>query len=454
MTPLHVVILAAGHGKRMRSSLPKVLHLLAGRPLLSYVVGAANALGAARVHVVHGYGGDRVREVMAAADVAWVEQPEQLGTGHAVVSAMPGIPDEATVLVLYGDVPLVNRTTLHETATLAAGSGIALITAAVDDPTGYGRIVRDPDGHVRGIVEEGDATEEQRNIAEINTGILAARARKLRDWLQRVGRDNAQGEHYLTDIVALAVEDGLSVRTVPPEAIEEVLGVNDRVQLAALERFHQRRLADGLMRDGASLADPARIDIRGRVRTGSDVFIDVNVVFEGEVQLGNGVSIGPGCVIKDTVIGRDTEVRAHCVIEGAHVGVACSIGPFARLRPDTRMSRDARIGNFVEVKNATIGEGSKASHLTYIGDSRIGRDVNVGAGVVTCNYDGAEKHTTVIGDNAFIGSGVMLVAPVTVHAGATIGAGSTIGKDAPADALTLSRAPQRTFGDWKRPRKG
>ena len=453
MTPLHVVILAAGQGKRMRSSLPKVLHLLAGRPLLSHVAEAANSLGAARVHVVHGHGGGSVREVMAAVRVEWVDQREQLGTGHAVALAMAGIPDEATVLVLYGDVPLVNRTTLHETATLAAGSGIALITAVVDDPTGYGRIVRDTEGHVRGIVEEGDASDEQRNIAEINTGILAAHAGKLRAWLRRVGCDNAQGEHYLPDVVALAVEEGLSVRTVPPEAIEEVLGVNDRVQLAALERFHQRRLADGLMRDGATLADPARIDIRGRVRTGSDVFIDVNVVFEGDVVLGDRVSIGPGCVIKDTSIERDTEVRAQCVIEGAHVGVACQIGPFARLRPDARLSRDARIGNFVEVKNSTIGEGSKASHLTYIGDSRIGRDVNVGAGVVTCNYDGAQKHTTVIGDNAFIGSGVMLVAPVAVHAGATIGAGSTIGKDAPADALTLTRAPQRTFEGWKRPRK-
>ena len=454
MTPLHVVILAAGHGRRMRSSLPKVLHLLAGRPLLSHVIAAATALDAVHVHVVRGHGGGVVREAMASADVEWVEQREQLGTGHAVASAMADIPDEATVLVLYGDVPLVNPTTLHETATLAAGSGIALITAVVDDPSGYGRIVRDTDGHVRGIVEEGDATEEQRNIAEINTGILAAHAGKLRDWLQRTGRDNAQGEYYLTDVVALAVEEGLSVRTVPPEAIEEVLGVNDRAQLAALERFHQRRLADALMLDGASLADPARIDIRGDVRTGNDVFIDVNVVFEGDVVLGDRVSIGPGCVIKDTLIERDTEVRAQCVIEGAHIGVACQIGPFARLRPDARLSRDARIGNFVEVKNATMGEGSKASHLTYIGDSRIGRDVNVGAGVVTCNYDGARKHETVIGDNAFIGSGVMLVAPVTVHAGATIGAGSTIGKDAPADALTLSRAPQETFKGWKRPRKG
>ena len=453
MTPLHVVILAAGQGKRMRSSLPKVLHLLAGRPLLSYVIEAANGLGAARVHVVHGYAAGVVREAMSRADVEWVEQPEQLGTGHGLALAMPGIPDDATVLVLNGDVPLVNPTTLHETATLAGGAGIALVTAVVDDPSGYGRVVRDRDGHFRSIVEERDASDEQRNIAEIYAGILAAHGRKLRGWLQGMSRDNAQGEYLLTDAIARAVEDGLSVRTVPPEAIEEVLGVNDRVQLAALERFHQRRLAEGLMRDGASIADPARIDIRGRVRTGSDVFIDVNVVFEGDVQLGDRVSIGPGCVIKDTVIERDTEVRAHCVIEGAHVGVACQIGPFARLRQDARLSRDVRVGNFVEVKNATIGEGSKASHLTYIGDSRIGRDVNVGAGVVTCNYDGAHKHTTVIGDNAFIGSGVMLVAPVTVHAGATIGAGSTIGKDASPDALTLTRAPQRTLTGWKRPRK-
>ena len=453
MTPLHVVILAAGQGRRMRSSLPKVLHLLAGRPLLSYVIEATNGLGAARVHVVHGYAGGVVREAMSGADVEWVEQSEQLGTGHALALAMPGIPDGATVLVLNGDVPLVNPTTLHETATLAGGAGMALVTAVVDEPSGYGRIVRDHDGHVRGIVEERDANEEQRNIAEIYAGIIAAHGGKLRSWLQGMNRDNAQGEYLITDIIATAVEDGLSVRTVPPETIVEVLGVNDRIQLAALERFHQRRLAEALMRDGASLADPARIDIRGRVRTGSDVFIDVNAVFEGDVQLGDRVSIGPGCVIKDTAIERDTEVRAHCVIEGAHVGVACRIGPFARLRPDTRMSRDARIGNFVEVKNATIGEGSKANHLTYIGDSRIGHDVNVGAGVVTCNYDGAHKHTTVIGDNAFIGSGVMLVAPVTVHAGATIGAGSTVGKDVPPDALALTRAPQRTFEGWKRPRK-
>ena len=453
MTPLHVVILAAGQGKRMRSSLPKVLHLLAGRPLLSYVVEAASGLGTARVHVVYGHGGGTVREAMAAADVEWVEQREQLGTGHALALAMPGIPDDTTVLVLNGDVPLVNRTTLHETATLAGGSGIALITAVVDDPSGYGRIVRGPDGHVRGIVEEKDASDEQRHIAEIYAGVLAARAGKLRSWLQGLDHDNAQGEYFLTDVVARAVEDGLSVRTVPPEAIEEVLGVNDREQLAALERFHQHRLAKALMREGASLADPARIDIRGRVRTGIDVFVDVNVVLEGEVVLGDRVSIGPGCIIKDTVIEHDTEIRANCVIEGAHIGIACRVGPFSRLRSDTQLSRGVHIGNFVELKNATLGEGSKANHLTYIGDSRIGRDVNVGAGVVTCNYDGANKHTTVIGDNAFVGSGVMLIAPVTVHAGATIGAGSTIGQDAPPDALTLTRTPQKTFKGWQRPRK-
>ena len=454
MTPLHVVVLAAGQGKRMRSDLPKVLHPLAGRPLLSHVIDAANALGAARVHVVYGHGGGTVREAMTAADVEWVEQREQLGTGHAVAQAMPGVPDHATVLVLYGDVPLVNPATLHETATLASGgSGIALITAVVDEPGGYGRIVRDPDGHVRGIVEEGDASDEQRAIAEINTGILAARAGKLRDWLRGLSRDNVQGEYYLTGAVARAVEEGMPVRTVPPEAIEEVLGVNDRVQLATLERFHQRRLAEALMREGASLADPARIDVRGRVRTGRDVVIDVNVVFEGDVVLGDRVSIGPGCVIRDTVVGPDTEIRAHCVIEGAQVGTACRVGPFARLRPDARLARGVHVGNFVEVKNAALGEGSKANHLTYVGDSRIGREVNVGAGVVTCNYDGASKHTTVIEDNVFIGSGVMLVAPLTVHAGATIGAGSTIGKDAPPDALTLTRAPQKTFESWRRPRK-
>ena len=453
VTPLHVVILAAGQGKRMRSDLPKVLHPLAGRPLLSHVIDAANGLGAARVHVVYGHGGGVVREAMAAAGVAWVEQRERLGTGHAVAQAMPDIPDDATVLVLYGDVPLVNPATLHETATLAGGSGIALITAVVDDPDGYGRIVRDPDGHVRGIVEEEDASDEQRAIAEINTGILAAHAGKLRGWLRDLNSDNAQGEYYLTDIVARAVEDGTPVRTVPPEAIEEVLGVNDRVQLAALERFHQRRLAEALMRGGASLADPARIDVRGRVRTGRDVFIDVNVVLEGEVVLGDRVSIGPGCVIRDTVVEHDTEIRAHCVIEEARVGAVCRIGPFARLRPDARLARDVHVGNFVEVKNAAFGEGSKANHLSYVGDSRIGRDVNVGAGVVTCNYDGASKHTTVIEDDVFIGSGTMLVAPLTIHAGATIGAGSTIGKDAPPDALTVTRAPQKTFKHWQRPRK-
>ena len=424
MTPLHVVILAAGQGKRMRSILPKVLHLLAGRPLLFHVVEAANALGAVRVHVVYGHGGGIVREAMSGADVQWVEQREQLGTGHAVGLAMDGIPDDATVLVLYGDVPLVNRTTLHETATLAADSGFALITAAVDDPGGYGRIVRHPDGHVRGIVEEADASEEQRNISEINTGILAARADRLRDWLRRIDRDNAQGEYYLTDVLARAVEDGVSVRTVPPEAIEEVLGVNDRAQLATLERFQQRRLAEGLMRDGASLADPARVDIRGRVRTGSDVFVDVNVVFEGEVVLGDRVNIGPGCVIRDTVIERDTGgPRAMRHRRGAHRRGL----PDRPLRPGSARRPDcpamSASGTSSRSRTRPSARAPRRTISPTSATAGIGRDVNVGAGVVTCNYDGAHKHETVIGDNAFIGSGVMLVAPVTVHAGATIGAG-------------------------------
>ena len=451
MTPLHVVILAAGQGKRMRSDLPKVLHPLAGRPLLSHVIDAASGLGAVRVHVVYGHGGGVVREAMAAAGVAWVEQRERLGTGHAVARAMPDIPDDATVLVLYGDVPLVNPATLHETATLAGGSGIALISAVVEDPDGYGRIVRDPDGHVRGIVEEEDASDEQRAIAEINTGILAAHAGKLRGWLRELNSDNAQGEYYLTDVVARAVEEGTPVRTVPPEAIEEVLGVNDRVQLAALERFHQRRLAEALMRGGASLADPARIDVRGRVRTGRDVVIDVNVVLEGEVVLGDGVRIGPNTCIRSSELGARSEVLGHCHIEHARVGEDCRIGPFARLRAGTRLERGVRVGNFVEVKATRLGAGSRASHLSYLGDADLGREVNVGAGAITCNYDGANKHRTVIGDGAFIGSGVELVAPVVIGEGAFIGTGSTVTKDAPAGRLTLARTRQTTIPRWKRP---
>lgn len=453
-TPLHVVILAAGKGRRMRSNLPKVLHLLAGRPLLSHVVAAAREIDPTRIHVVHGHRGDLLRKALVDSDIGWIEQKEQLGTGHALAQALPLIPDEAVVMVLYGDVPLISPATLHKAlaARDADGSrGIALVTLKVDDPQGYGRILRDDKGRLVRVIEEADANEEQRGIREINTGILAVKSAILRPRLQDdFAPANAQGECYLTDILARAAADGYLVRTVSPETTEEVLGVNDRMQLARLERLEQIRIAESLMRAGAGIADPARIDIRGSLRTGIDVFIDIDAVFEGEVVLADGVRIGPGCVIRDTTIGPETEILAHSVIEEAEIGASCRIGPFARLRPNSRISQGSRIGNFVEIKNSMLGKGAKANHLSYIGDAQIGAKANIGAGSITCNYDGADKYPTTIGDGAFVGSGVMLVAPITVHPGATIGAGSTITKDAPPDTLTLSRAPQRSLGSWRR----
>ncbi len=452
--PLHIVILAAGKGRRMRSNLPKVLHPLAGRPLLAHVITAAREVEPTRIHIVHGHRGDLLRKALADNDIEWIEQKEQLGTGHALAQALPSIPDEAVVMVLYGDVPLIRPATLHKAlaACDADGSrGIALVTAKVDDPQGYGRILRDDRGRPIGVIEEADANEEQRGIREINTGILAIRAGMLRPRLQDDSAPaNAQGERYLTDIIARVAADGHLVRTVSPQTIEEVLGVNDRVQLARLERFEQARIAESLMRAGAGIADPARIDIRGRLCTGIDVFIDIDAVFEGEVVLGDGVRIGPGCVIRDATIGAGSEILAHSVIEGAEIGVSCRIGPFARLRPGSKASQGARVGNFVEIKNSVLGEEAKANHLSYLGDARVGARANIGAGSITCNYDGANKHPTVIGDDVFVGSGVMLVAPITLHSGATVGAGSTIVKDAPPDTLTLSRAPQRSLRRWRR----
>ncbi|MBF2760630.1 MAG: bifunctional UDP-N-acetylglucosamine diphosphorylase/glucosamine-1-phosphate N-acetyltransferase GlmU [Ectothiorhodospiraceae bacterium AqS1] len=455
---LHIVILAAGKGQRMRSNLPKVLHPLAGRSLLSHVVAAARAIEPTRIHIVHGHRGDLLRRALTDSDIEWIEQKEQLGTGHALAQALPSIPDEAVVMVLYGDVPLIRPDTLRKAmaARDADGDrGVALVTLKVTDPHGYGRILRDHRGRLIGVIEEADANEEQRRIREINTGILTATAGILRTHLSGDSRDdsasvNAQGECYLTDILALVAADGHLVRTVSPQTTEEVLGVNDRGQLARLERFEQARIAESLMRAGAGIADPARIDIRGRLRTGIDVFIDIDAVFEGDVVLADGVRIGPGCVIRDTTIGPGTEVLAHSVIEGAEIGAACRIGPFARLRPNTKISQGAAVGNFVEIKNSTVGEGTKANHLSYLGDAQIGASANIGAGSITCNYDGADKHPTVIGDGAFIGSGTMLVAPITVHRGATIGAGSTITKNAPPDTLTLSRASQRSLKSWRR----
>ena len=453
MAPLHVVILAAGQGKRMKSRLPKVLHRLAGRTLLEHVVAATHKLDPAAIHTVYGHGGQQVRDGHPDLGVQWVEQREQRGTGHAVEQALPGIPDDATVLVLVADVPLIDADTLRDTVAAVGEGGLALLTVQVEDPRGYGRILRGPDGQVMGIVEDRDASDSERSVREINTGILAAGAASLRRWLGRIDESNAQGERYLTDVIALAVADGVGVISVSAGAVEEVLGVNDRSQLAKLERHYQRRQAEQLMRDGVTIVDPARLDIRGEVDIGRDVSLDVNVILEGKVEIAEGVTIGPNCMIKNAEIGPDSEIHANTVIERAIVGARCRIGPYARLRPGTILAEDVHIGNFVEVKNSRVGQGSKANHLTYLGDSRVGKDVNVGAGTITCNYDGAEKHTTVIEDGVFVGSGVELVAPITVHAGATIGAGATVTKDVASGVLSVNRGRQTTIENWTRPTK-
>ena len=451
--PLSVIILAAGQGKRMASDLPKVLQPLAGRPLLAHVIDTARSLKPAAIYVVYGHGGERVREAIADSKIQWVLQAEQLGTGHAVLQAMPAIPDGHLVLVLYGDVPLVRSATLAELVTRAGATSIAVLTAVLPDPAGYGRVVRDTTGRVARIVEHKDAIHKELAIGEVNTGLLAAPAGRLRRWLSALGRDNAQGEYYLPDCIVAAVRDGVAVEAVVAASATEVLGVNDKLQLAEVEAARRRERAADLMRAGVTIVDPARVDIRGEVHCGRDVVLEINVILEGKVRLGDRARIGPGSVLRDCEIGADTEVRANCVIEGATTGSRCVIGPFARLRPGTRLADEVHVGNFVEVKNTELGIGSKANHLTYLGDSTIGARVNVGAGTVTCNYDGVDKHRTIIGDGAFIGSGTMLVAPVSVGKDATIGAGSTITKPAPAGKLTLERSKQQTLAGWKRPAK-
>jgi bifunctional UDP-N-acetylglucosamine pyrophosphorylase / glucosamine-1-phosphate N-acetyltransferase len=451
--PVSVVILAAGQGKRMGSDLPKVLQPLAGRPLLAHVVATARELGPDAIHIVHGHGAERVRRAIAGDDIRWVQQAEQKGTGHALMQAMPGVPDGHTVLVLYGDVPLIRTATLGDLVARAAAGTLALLSARLPDPSGYGRVIRDTAGRVARIVEERDANREERAVDEINTGVLAAPASRLRGWLAALKADNAQGEYYLTDCIGAAVRDGCMVDAVIAQAVAEVLGVNDKLQLAEAEAAHRRERAAGLMRAGVTVVDPARLDVRGEASCGLDVVLDVNVILEGKVKLGDRVRIGPGCVLKDCEIGDDGEVRAHSVIEGTVAGTGCVIGPFARLRPGTRLAAGVHVGNFVEVKNSELGAGTKANHLAYLGDSTVGVDVNVGAGTVTCNYDGANKHRTTIGDGVFIGSGSMLVAPVEVGEGATIGAGSTITKPVPARKLTVERSRQVTVEGWKRPEK-
>ncbi len=451
--PLSVVILAAGQGRRMNSDLPKVLQPLAGRPLLRHVVDTARSLAPAAVHVVHGHGGERVRAALPDTDIDWVLQSEQLGTGHAVRQALPRIPDDHCVLVLYGDVPLVDASTLRRLAAPAAGGALALLTVEVAEPRGYGRIVRDAHGRIERIVEERDADAAQRTIREVNTGLLAAPAGDLRRLLEAVRADNVQREYYLTHVVGLAVTGGVAVDAIQAPSPIEVMGVNDKLQLAEAEAALRTRRSRALMEAGATLADPARIDIRGEVSVGRDVFLDVNVVLEGRVNLGDRVRLGPNCTLRDVTIGADTQVHANSVLEEASVGEDCRIGPFARLRPGARLHARAHVGNFVEVKNSELGEGSKANHLTYLGDAIVGRDVNVGAGTITCNYDGQNKWPTVIGDRAFIGSGAMLVAPVRIGAGATIGAGSTVTVSTPAGQLALTRAKQITVEGWQRPAK-
>ena len=450
---LGVVVLAAGQGTRMRSRQPKVLHQLAGRPLLAYVLDAAQAAGADRLCVVYGHGGEAVPEAMAGVTCTWVLQAERLGTGHALLQAMEAMADMDRVLVLYGDVPRIEASTLRQLIASAARTALGILTVVVEHPDGYGRIVRDHDGQVRRIVEHQEASEAERAIREINTGILVADRARLDAWLARLDNDNAQGEYYLTDVVALAVAEGFPVATTQAATMAEVSGVNDRVQLAGLERQVQRNHAERLMRAGVTLYDPARFDLRGDLTVGQDVTIDINCLFEGQVELGDGVSIGPHCCLKNCRIGAHTRIFAHSVIEDAQVGAEARIGPFARLRPQTQLADRVRIGNFVEIKKSEIGAGSKVNHLSYIGDTRIGTGVNVGAGTITCNYDGVHKHCTEIGDGAFIGSNTALVAPVTVGAGATIGAGSVIHRPAPPDRLTLTRAPQTTIDHWRPPAK-
>ena len=454
---MNVVILAAGKGKRMHSDLPKVLHPLAGKPLLAHVIASARELGAEKICVVYGHGGEQVRAALDAPDLAWALQEPQLGTGHAVMQALPQLavavsPAPTFTLVLYGDVPLTRASTLRRLIEAAGSDTLALLTAHLDNPRGYGRIVR-VDGRVVRIVEEKDADSACRAITEINTGILVAPTAALARWLPALGNRNAQGEYYLTDIVAMAVSEGMPVATAHPDAAWETEGVNSKLQLAALERVHQRNVAEALMTAGVTLADPARIDVRGELQCGRDVAIDVNCVFEGRVELADGVSVAANCVLKNCRIGRGARIAPFCHIEDAVVGEQSIIGPYARLRPGAELGRDVHVGNFVEVKNSTIADHSKANHLAYIGDATIGSRVNVGAGTITCNYDGANKFRTVIEDDAFIGSDTQLVAPVTVGRGATLGAGTTLTRDAPPDQLTVSRARQISIPGWKRPVK-
>ncbi|EAS62866.1 bifunctional UDP-N-acetylglucosamine diphosphorylase/glucosamine-1-phosphate N-acetyltransferase GlmU [Photobacterium angustum] len=446
------VILAAGKGTRMYSNLPKVLHTLAGKPMVKHVIDTCNDLGAKNINLVYGHGGDTMQQVLAQESVNWVLQAEQLGTGHAVNQATPNLADDEKALILYGDVPLISAQTLENLLDAQPDGGIALLTVVLDDPSGYGRIVR-RNGPVVAIVEQKDATEEQKLIKEINTGVMVANGGDLKRWLAALKNDNAQGEYYLTDIIEIAHDEGRAVEAVHPVSPIEVEGVNNRIQLARLERAFQAQQAERLLEQGVMLRDPARFDLRGELQCGTDVEIDVNVVIEGSVSIGDNVVIGAGCVLKDCEIDDNSIISPYSVIDGATVGEACTVGPFARLRPGTELQAQAHVGNFVEIKQTRLGEGSKAGHLTYLGDAEIGANVNIGAGTITCNYDGANKFKTEIGDDVFVGSDTQLIAPVKVASGATIGAGATINRNVGEGELVITRAPARTIQGWKRPTK-
>ena len=446
------IILAAGLGTRMKSAMPKVLHSVAGRPLLAHVLEAARALSPQKIIVVHGHGGEQVRAAFGDAGLRWVAQREQLGTGHAVQQALPALDVGAEVLILYGDVPLVQPATLRRLVE-GARDGLALLTVELPDPSGYGRIVRDSGGQVARVVEQKDASQAEAAIREVNAGFMALSARRLAAWISRLDNRNAQKEYYLTDLIGMAAAERVVVSAVKVDDAWEVAGVNSKEELAALERVAQQRGARRLMAAGVTLADPARLDVRGSLECGRDVAIDVNCVFEGKVTLGDGVRIGPNCVLRNVAIGAGSEVLAFSHLEDSEVGARCRLGPYARLRPGTSLAEDVHVGNFVEVKASRIGKGSKANHLSYIGDAEIGSGVNVGAGTITCNYDGVSKNRTIIEDDCFIGSDTTLVAPVRIARGSYIGAGSTINKDTPAGQLTLARAKQTSIPGWKPPRK-
>lgn len=449
---MSVVILAAGKGTRMYSDLPKVLHTLAGKPMVQHVIDAAKGLGAQQVHLVYGHGGDRLKATLTDSTLNWVLQAEQLGTGHAMQQAAPAFADDEDIMMLYGDVPLITQATLQRLREAKPQGGIGLLTVVLDDPTGYGRIVRENDT-ITGIVEQKDASPAQLAIKEINTGILIANGGDLKRWLAQLTNNNAQGEYYITDIIALAHQEGRMINAVHSARISETDGVNNRLQLATLERTYQAEQAEKLLLAGVMLRDPARFDLRGTLTHGRDVEIDTNVIIEGQVTLGSRVKIGAGCIIKNSVIGDDCEISPYTVIEDANLATACTVGPFARLRPGSELAHAAHVGNFVEMKKARLGKGSKAGHLSYLGDAEIGDNVNIGAGTITCNYDGANKFKTVIGDNVFVGSDTQLVAPVSVAAGSTIAAGTTIMKDVTGAGLVYNRKEQNHKADWQRPVK-